>query len=241
MAILQSVVSLIYPDQCLLCRNYVDRHGGLCAACWRDVRMISGHACDLCDAPLVGAGDGSADYCDECIATPRPWAHGRAALAYEGAGRRMILALKYGDRTDLAAPAASWMARRAADVLAPETVFVPIPAHWRRLLQRRYNPAVELARALAHQTDLSDLPDALIRQRSTPTQEGLGVDERYANLRGAIVANPLRAPLIQDAEICLVDDAMTSGATLSAATAALLTAGARRVCTLVLARAVKDA
>ena len=170
---------------------------------------------------------------------PRPWARGRAALYYEGVGRKLVLAFKYGDRTDLAAAAAGWMVRAGGGVLTPGTALMPVPAHWRRLIARRYNPAVELARAVARRTGLEVLPDALVRHRYTPTQEGLGVEARFANLDGAISAHSRRLDTIAGRRLCLVDDTMTSGATLAAAARAAQAAGAAEVSVLVLARAAK--
>jgi predicted amidophosphoribosyltransferase len=107
--------------------------------------------------------------------------------------------------------------------------------HWTRLLSRRYNQAAELARALSALTGLETLPDALVRTRRTPVQDGLGVDARFLNTDGAIrAARPLTGR-----SVVLLDDVMTSGATLSAATEACLAAGASRVSVLVLARVAK--
>lgn len=160
-------------------------------------------------------------------------------MSYRDVGRRIVLALKHGDRVDLAPPAAGWMARAGAPVLGPDTVLVPIPAHWSRLLTRRYNQAAELSRALARRTGLHHCPDALVRGKRTAKQDGMSVDQRFANLHGAIRVNPKRIPSLKGRPVCLIDDVMTSGATMTVATSAALAAGASRVCILVLARVEK--
>ena len=81
--------------------------------------------------------------------TPPPWAKGRAVFRYQGLARKMILELKRGDRLELAAPAAAWMAQIAADMLTEKTLIVPIPVHWQRFLQRKYNQAEVLAKHVA--------------------------------------------------------------------------------------------
>ena len=124
-------------------------------------------------------------------------------------------------------------------MLTPGTVLVPVPIHWSRLLRRRYNQSAELGRALARQTGLRFVPDALIRTRRTPVQEGLTADGRFLNVAGSISVHARRADALIGRDVCLVDDVMTSGATLAAATEACLEAGARRVCVLVLARVEK--
>lgn len=233
---MQRALSLIYPDQCLLCETRVGETGGLCGPCWRETPFLTGLVCDACGTVLPGS-DTDAVFCDDCLALPRPWGKGRAAMEYAGAGRRIVLALKHADRLDLVPAASGWMERAGKPVLTPATLLVPVPAHWTRLLRRRYNQAAELSRALARRTGLDDCPDALIRQVRTAPQEGMSVTDRYRHLAGAFAPNAKRS--VDGREVCLIDDVMTSGATLSYASEALVDAGARRVCVLVLARVTK--
>ncbi len=236
---MQRALSLIYPDQCIVCETQVDQTGALCADCWRQTPFVTGLVCDACGVPLPGQGDGQGAFCDDCLTVTRPWTSGRAVMVYRDVGRRLVLALKHGDRTDLAPSAAGWMERVGKDTLTPDTVLVPIPIHWSRMLSRRYNQAAELSRALSQRTGLAHLPDALIRNRRTAKQDGMTVDERFANLHGSIEVHPRRAEGLKGKSVCLIDDVMTSGATLTVATSALLAAGAGNVCVLVLARVEK--
>lgn len=238
MSRMQRVLSMIYPDQCLVCEAMVATSGGLCGACWRETPFISGLVCDACGVPLPGQSDTVA-FCDDCLSLKRPWERGRAALTYRDIGRRLVLSLKHGDRTEIAPSAAQWMAQAGREILLPDTLLVPIPVHWSRLVTRRYNQAAELSRALAQQTGLHHCPDALFRARSTQKLDGLTVDQRFATLVDAIQANPKRQSTLQDRRICLIDDVMTSGATLSCATNAAHQAGADRVFVLILARVEK--
>ena len=239
-AALQTAVSLIYPPRCLGCGGLVESDFGLCPPCWGDTWFLSGLVCDGCGAPLPGASD-RAEHCDDCLKIARPWARGRAALVYTGTGRRMVLALKHGDRHDIAAPAARWMARAAQDLMPPGTVIVPVPLHLTRLAARRYNQSALLAQALARHTGHTLCLDALRRAHRTPSLGGRSRDERFATLAGAIVHTPKRAKALEGRPVLIVDDVMTSGATLAAATEAAHAAGASGVCVCTLARAVKDA
>lgn len=236
---MQRALTLIYPDQCILCSEMVDSSGGLCGQCWRDMPFLRGHVCDACGSGLPGAGDGGRDHCDDCLAMPRCWDAGRAVFAYRDAGRRLVLALKHGDRTELAGHAAVWMQAAGRPVLLPDTVLVPVPIHWSRLLRRRYNQSAELARNLARRMELPLEPEALVRTRRTPVQDGLGVEARFANIDGAIEPHSKYGRQLAGRHVCLVDDVMTSGATLSVAATACHEAGARRVSVLVLARVEK--
>ncbi len=237
---LQAALRVIYPAQCLLCETLVEEEFGLCPACWRETPFISGLVCDSCGTPLPGEDPGHPVHCDDCLTLARPWSRGRAALIYRGNGRALVLALKHGDRLDLARPAAKWLARAAAPLLAPGTILAPVPLHWLRLLRRRYNQAALLSRRLSALTGLPHVPDLLHRTRRTPSQEGRDRQGRFANLADAIVVTPRHRARISGRRVLLVDDVMTSGATLAAAAEACLAAGAAGVDVAVLARVAKD-
>jgi ComF family protein len=141
---------------------------------------------------------------------------------------------------DLARPASAWMLRAAQPILTSEMLVVPVPLHWTRLFRRRFNQAALLARSVARAAGLDHCPDALVRTRTTGSQEGKTRDARFANLVGAFRVPKARERRVQGREILLVDDVMTSGATFAGATEALFAAGARSVSVLGLARVAKD-
>ncbi|MGV8949646.1 MAG: double zinc ribbon domain-containing protein [Cypionkella sp.] len=238
---MQDLLHLIYPPQCLTCDARVTTDFGLCGSCWRDTPFIAGLVCHKCGTPLQGDDDDPQALCDECLTTARPWSQGRAALLYRGNARRITLALKHGDRLDLARPAAEWMLRAAAPLLVPQMLVAPIPLHWTRLLKRRYNQAALLSRAIARAAGLDHCPDLLMRRRNTHSQEGRGRDDRFANMADALTAHPRRAARIEGRHILLVDDVFTSGATFAAAAEACIAQGAIGISVLALARVAKDA
>jgi predicted amidophosphoribosyltransferase len=236
---MQSVLRVLYPPQCLSCGSLVDDAGALCGTCWQTTPFLGGSVCDCCGAPMLGSAS-EGDICDQCMTIARPWSRGRAALAYRDNGRKLVLALKHGDRLDLARPAARWMARAGAPLLRGGMLAVPVPAHRWRLLRRRYNQAAVLAQELARITPVTYLPDALVRIRRTKVQDGMGQEARFVNLAGSVAPHPRHGAQLKGAEVLLIDDVMTSGATLAAAAEAARAAGAREVCVLVLARVAKD-
>lgn len=238
---LQAVLQMIYPPQCISCDTLVTSDFGLCGACWRETPFIAGLVCDQCGTPLPGEDPGHAVHCDDCLLLARPWDQGRAALLYQDNARQMVLRLKHGDRTDLARPAAAWLHRAARPMLVPGMLIAPVPLHWFRLLKRRYNQAALLSAGLARLAEAEHCPDLLIRARSTGSQEGRDRENRFANMADALRVHPRRAERLKNRHVLLVDDVMTSGATLGAATDACIAAGAARVSVLVLARVAKDA
>ncbi len=238
---LQSVIRAIYPAQCVACDAQTEAEFGLCGPCWRETQFIGGLVCDSCGTPLPGEDQGEVIQCDDCMTIARPWDRGRAALVYTGIGRRLVLRLKHGDRTDLARPASLWMARIARPLLQDDTVLVPVPLHWVRLARRRYNQAALLANGLGRVLERPVCADALLRPKKTKPLEGHSRDARFAALADAIVPNPRRVPIIKGKSVLLVDDVMTSGATLAASAEAVKAAGAANMSIVTLARVVKDA
>ena len=238
---LQALLHLIYPPQCLTCGARVTSDFGLCGDCWRDTPFITGLVCQHCGVPLPGEDRQVNVLCDDCLTIARPWSAGRAALMYKDNARKLILALKHGDRLDIARPAAEWMFKAAQPMLVPDMLVVPIPLHWMRLVKRRYNQAAILSSRIAKMAKLDHCPDLLQRSRNTGSQDGLGRDGRFANMSAALTIKGKRATKVDGRHVLLIDDVMTSGATLAAGAEACIAAGASGVSVLVMARVVKEA
>ena len=179
--------------------------------------------------------------CADCQAKPRAFARARAACLYDDASRGPILQLKHADRTDLAPLFARWLSRAARDLLAEADAIAPVPLHPSRLLGRRYNQAAEIARPLSRLAEVAYLPDALVRLRATGTQGGKSGSGRRRNVAAAFGVPPDRAAQVAGKRILLIDDVMTTGATLEGCSRALLAAGAACVDVAVIARVKESA
>jgi predicted amidophosphoribosyltransferase len=116
---MQDALQVIYPPQCISCAAPVISDFGLCGDCWRATPFIAGLVCDLCGLPLPGEDTSLRVLCDDCMTIARPWSQGRCALVYKDNARHLVLALKHGDRLDLARPAAGWMLKAAQPVIRP--------------------------------------------------------------------------------------------------------------------------
>jgi predicted amidophosphoribosyltransferase len=240
MSVAQSLIRTVYPPQCVSCGALTDSDFALCGTCWRDAHFIAGVTCDQCGTPLPGEDRGEQVLCDDCLTVARPWDRGRCVVRYRDKGRDLVLQIKHADRTDLARPIGTWMAVAARPLLSDDSIIVPVPLHWTRLLRRRYNQAALLALRIGQVTGHAVAPDALVRRRRTRSLDGKSRDARFAALGGALAAHPRGGAVIRGRPVLLIDDVMTSGATLAAGTEALLAAGAAVVNVLAFARVVKD-
>ena len=228
------------PPLCLGCSEIVDEPGSLCVECWGRVSFLSTPHCTYCGYPFPADADAGSDaLCGTCLAHPPRYRRARAVVAYDERSRKLVLPFKHGDRTDMARAYGAWMARAGSELLADADLIAPVPLHWRRLLSRRYNQAVLLARGVARQAARPLAPDLLRRVRWTGSQAGLKARERRSNVRQAFEVHPRWASGVRGKGVVLVDDVLTTGATVEACARALQRAGASHVDVLTLARVIR--
>lgn len=238
-ASLTPIVDFVFPPRCPLCGEGLVAQGGLCGACWSELRIPSEPCCAACQRPFPGATpEGS--LCAPCLADPPRHAGIAAATLYTEGSRKLILAFKHGRRIALAPLLGRLIAARLPPVAA-DWLIVPVPLHRWRLWQRGFNQAALLAGELARTTGAALAVDALSRIKSTPKLGGLGRAARARVLAGAIVVAPNRSARLTGRRVLLVDDVLTSGATTDACTRALLRAGAAQVTIACFARVLDEA
>ncbi|HET6839808.1 MAG TPA: ComF family protein [Bradyrhizobium sp.] len=229
-------LDIALPTLCVSCREPV--HGeGVCASCWAKLSFIAPPFCPRLGIPFV-YDPGPEMLSMEAIANPPAYARARAAVRYDDVARTLVHALKYQDRTDLAPAMGRWMARAGRELLGEADVLVPVPLHWRRGWSRRYNQSGALARIIEQQSGVKLSTEALKRVRPTQQQIGLTRPQRASNVQGAFKVAPERQSEIAGRRVILIDDVLTSGATLDACARALLRARAASVDALVFARVV---
>jgi ComF family protein len=231
------VGSFLFPDTCLSCRMHVSTRGTLCPECWNRLHFISEPVCDVTGVPFQH-DFGNRMVSAEALANPPLYRKARAALLHAGIARQLVQRLKYSDQTELAPWMAKWMMRAGAELIADCRVVIPVPLHARRYLIRRYNQSAELGRAIAAASGLEFEPGALARTRPTRQQVGLSATERASNVRGAFRVPTQMEISVSGRNILLIDDVFTTGATITAATKALLHAGAHHVDVLTFSRVV---
>lgn len=231
------VLDALLPPRCVSCGQEVARGHGLCAACWGGLTFIDAPLCVRCGLPFDFEAPATS-LCGPCVADPPPFDQARAALVYDEGSRSLILGFKHGDRTDRALILARLMARPFAAFEPPVDMAVPVPLHRWRLWRRRYNQAALLAQAMAADAKMTYRPDILSRTKATPSQAGRGAKDRQRNVRGAFSVSQGAKSDLAGRHVLLVDDVMTTGATVRECARVLKRSGAATVRVVVIARAV---
>ena len=232
----RAIVDAVLPPRCLACGETVAEPDSLCGRCWAAMTFFAPPWCRMCGLPFPYPM-GEDAVCAACAREHNSWDRARAVLRYDRHSRQLVLALKHGDRTHLARALGGWMQRAGGELLEGADLLVPVPLHWSRLFARRFNQAALLAYAVHAAGGPSVAPDWLVRRRRTPSQGRLGALARVRNVRGAFALKPSRS--VAGKRVVIVDDVLTTGATVAECARVLRRDGAASVGVLTLARALR--
>ena len=233
---LKASIDFFLPPVCLLCGRRLDDaagKAGFCRPCRADIIPLGRAHCCLCARPFPDAT--SSHLCASCLKSPPGFVRVHAAGRYQGTIKDAVHRLKHCNQLLLARPLGVILGEVVAPA-APDGRFdciLPVPLHRHRLRARGYNQAVEIARPLARQLGLPMETRLLQRARQTQPQQGLSAGERRRNLRKAFAL----AGTLSGARVLLVDDIMTTGATVQECCRTLLRGGAREIQVAVVGRA----
>jgi len=234
---LKNVLGVIFPPICPGCGVHVAQNGTICPTCWGNLCFISRPFCPVMGTPFPY--DAGADFLSAAaLQNPPPFRSARAVVIHDGLAQRLVTRLKYGSHTELAPWMADWMMRAASDFFNKRTFIIPVPLHRLRFWMRGYNQSAELARRIAAKTQTRFFPEGLVRGKRTRPQVGLTAKARQHNVRAAFYVPQSMRCHIHGRPVVLVDDVFTTGATVCAATTALLKAGAAHVDVLTFSRVI---
>ena len=243
-----AVVSVVFPADCRICEGLLTTASRVpvCEACLGAFERLGPRICAICGTPLEWRGPFEAEregerVCRLCADHRYGFDRARSYAHYSRGLVQAILLLKF----EQIEPLAEWFAGRLAELARREklaegvNVVVPVPLHRERQRERGFNQADLIARAVAKRLGLPYRPVLLMRTKPRPNKHTLSLEERWESVRGAFATLP--GSQVDKQRVLLVDDVMTTGATLDACARALREAGAQRVIGLTVARAVRDA
>jgi ComF family protein len=232
----QALARVLLPSSCALCGALGD--DAVCAPCHAHYVAPGRARCACCANPLPENRGQSTVFCGGCLAERPAFDATVTAVDYASPLDQLVLQLKFAGRLALA----PWCARMLRDAVLAHPGFAlpellcPVPLGPRRLVERGFNQALEIARPLAASLGVELQPRLALRARDTPAQSGVSSSGRRANIRGAFEVAPGALERVQGRHIGIVDDVMTSGHTLDELAATFKQAGAARVSNLVFAR-----
>ena len=238
MMIWQSFINFILPPRCALCGGILSQDKGICDSCIDKIEFLKPPVCYRCGSPLPQETDIKQHHllCGHCLQAKRNVLRfSRSAFVYDDFSKKLILDFKFHDRTDLASLLAKMLYVAGEDIFRSGVdIIIPVPLHYTRLIWRKYNQSSLLATELSKLTGISSNNFILRKARRTKPQVECNGAARLSNLRGAfVVKNP---SLIQGKRILLIDDVLTTGATLRECALALKRAGAKSVDALTVSR-----
>jgi ComF family protein len=228
----ETVLDLVLPPCCAGCGTLL-LSGPLCDLCVDHVKVIESPRCPVCGIPFDGAGPDHP--CGRCIESMPGFSSTTATFRYAGPIADGVIALKYGRRLERLGPLADlW--REECRSLPEVDVAVPVPLHPTRLRQRGFNQSALIARPLLRKHGIRLRCDVLRRVRAGDAQAGLGRADRLRNPRGTYDITPRGSHVLEGRRVLVLDDIMTTGATMRECARVLLDAGAAEVHVAVLAR-----
>lgn len=233
------VMNLMFPPRCPSCHGYVESEGNFCGECFAKLRLIEDPCCMACGAPFSFPTEADTR-CPTCLVTPPNYDRARAALVYDATSAPLISALKFNDQWANLERYVAQMLRAGAPLMEGVDLLVPVPLHWRRLMTRKFNQSALLAFGLSERTGTPCMPNLLQRVRYTKPQMRMKREERLKNVKRAFAVRPGKEEMLRNKIVLLIDDVVTTGATVNACAAALKQAGAKEVRVLALAKTVLE-
>ena len=226
------IINLIFPVYCLICKKQLSYQTNtyLCDACKQKLTLINGKVCNKCGRPFING------ICGICREKQFCFSKARASGIYDGSVRKCIHLLKYKKKTYLLNTLFEvFLLPNSLDFLSCDLI-VPVPLHWIREYSRGFNQAELIGKKISKRFNIPLSKTSLKRTRATPSQTGLSLKERTKNIKGAFSVR--NSQKLNGKRILLVDDVMTTGATVNECSRVLLQAGAREILVYTLARGV---
>lgn len=234
----KKILEIIFPSHCLYCHKIISAEGLFCNDCWLKLQFITEPKCKIC-CNLFEFVVAQNLTCSSCLNQRPSYDKAIVIFGYNDIIKKIIGDFKYRDGTHIAKKLARFLFNHARNEIAQADFIVAVPLHKKRLRHRKFNQSLMLARAISKINPIAKLrPDFLLRIKNTTAQVALKQKQRQRNLKSAFALNPKYFAIVKDKKILLIDDVMTTGATLENCAKILKKSGAKNVTVLTIAKTI---
>ncbi len=227
-------LNLLFPRKCIICDSYQTQRD-VCSDCWGKITFITKPYCSLCANPFSYEEDDQA-ICGHCVIKTPKYDKAISILKYDEHSKKLIHKFKYQDQLHVLNYLVDLMTNMSSDIINNVDYIVPVAMHKYKLLKRGYNQAALLAMRIAKNKKITYLPQLLTKENNTSAQAGLKREHRLKNIKNSFSLNPKFKNLIKNKNILLIDDVITTGATIDECCKLLRTAHPEKIFVLTLAK-----
>lgn len=235
MKILKNILEIFFPTHCISCEKIISQDALFCSDCWQKLQFITNPKCKICSYPFDVEISFVEPICSRCLIKKPFYDKAITIFRYNKIIRKIIGDLKYRDQTFLAKKLGKILAEKAKSEIIEADIIIAIPLHKKRLQKRKFNQVTMICKNLDKSKFISDF---LQRRLNTIPQIQLRKKEREKNLKRVFIVNKKYLDLVKDKKILLLDDVMTTGATLDNCAKELKRRGAKEVKVLTIAKTV---
>lgn len=239
MNILSKVTDFVLPPRCICGKKIVAESNSICAPCYDDSGMVTSSFCSRCGNPQE-FDFGKNVICGECISNEPEFDQARFVFKYNELTARIVTRLKYGDKTQSVKKIAEFMSSRISGFDNKPDIITSIPISKKKLLHRKFNQSAYIANHISRKVNIEIDNQILKRVKDVPPQASLKRAERLKNVKGVFAIDPKKADMVKGRTVLLIDDVITTGATITEATKVLKKAGAEKVYVLSFAKTLMD-
>ena len=233
---LNFLTNLLFPAQCVICSSY-EAQTDICTKCWEKLTFITKPYCASCCYPFAYENDIDA-ICGHCISNKPNYEKAISILKYDNHSKALIHKFKYQDQLHILDYFTRLMLNMGKELIKQADIIAPVPMHKYKLLKRGYNQAALLAMKISSQSKIQYIPQLIIKINNSSSQTALTKHQRQKNIKNSFQLNPKFAPLIKGKKILLIDDVITTGATLSECCKVIKNGEPNKILVLTLAKRV---
>lgn len=210
---LKQLLNLLFPTKCIICDQHHSQNE-ICPNCWSKLTFITNPSCAICSTPFEYETN-KETICGNCIINKPNYDHATSLLKYDEHSKKLISRFKYQDQLHILNYFVNLMINLGKEIIKDTDIISPVAMHKYKLLKRGFNQSALLAMRLSTKTKIKYIPQLLIKTTNVKAQVGLKREERLHNVKNSFIINPLFKGKIKGKKILLIDDVITTGATIN--------------------------